>query len=143
MPITELSEAESLELLAGASVGRIVISVSDIVDIYPVSHTVLDGAIYFRTSPGDKLAGLAANAAVVFEADNLSEGDAWSVVVRGLARRLEHDDEIEPVAERLNVPFVRGRKDVIVRIVPSSVSGRQIHPVEEDATPDPADLSVD
>lgn len=135
MPVTELSEAESLELLAAAPVGRIVIAVNDIIDIYPVSHTVLDGAIYFRTAPGDKLAGLAANAAVLFEADELTPTDAWSVVVRGLARRLEHDDEIEPVVGSLRDPFVRGRRDVIVRIVPSSVSGRSIHPVDDDDTP--------
>ena len=134
MPMTELSDVESLELLAGASVGRIVISVGDIADIYPVSHTVLDGVIYFRTAPGDKLAGLAANAAVLFEADELTPTDAWSVVVRGLARRLENDDEIDPVIDRLRDPFVRGRRDVIVRIVPSSVSGRSIHPVDTDDT---------
>lgn len=143
MPITELSDAESLELVAGASVGRIVISVGDITDIYPVSHTVLDGAVYFRTSPGDKLAGLAANASVLFEADELTSTDAWSVVIRGLACRLESDDEIEPVTERLRSPFVRGRKDIIVRITPSSVSGRAMHPDEGDESPDPADQAVD
>ena len=132
MPMTELSEAESLHLLAGAPVGRIVISVNDIIDIYPVSHTVLDGAIYFRTAPGDKLAALAANAAVLFEADELTPTDAWSVVIHGLARRLENDDEIEPVASTLRDPFVRGRRDVIVRIVPSAVSGRSFHPGDAD-----------
>jgi nitroimidazol reductase NimA-like FMN-containing flavoprotein (pyridoxamine 5'-phosphate oxidase superfamily) len=132
MPARELTEAESLELLASAPVGRIVTSVGDLTDIYPVTHTVLDGAVYFRTAPGDKLAGLASNAAVLFEADDLTGGRAWSVVVRGLARRLEHDDEIEPVVGRLRDPFARGRRDVIVRIVPNAVSGRLFEPTADD-----------
>ncbi|MET0713603.1 MAG: pyridoxamine 5'-phosphate oxidase family protein [Mycetocola sp.] len=132
MPVRELTEAESLQFLADAPVGRIVIAVGDITDIYPVTHTVVDGAVYFRTAPGDKLAGLASNAAVLFEADDLTGGRAWSVIVRGLARRLEHDDEIAPVLDRLRSPFARGRKDVLVRIVPSGVSGRLFEPTPDD-----------
>lgn len=132
MPVRELTEVESLEYLTGASVGRVVVSVGDVTDIFPVTHTVIDGAVYFRTAPGEKLAGLAANAAVLFEADELGESRAWSVIVRGLARRLEHDDEIDPVLTSLRNPFARGHKDVIVRIVPSSVSGRLFEPTFDD-----------
>jgi nitroimidazol reductase NimA-like FMN-containing flavoprotein (pyridoxamine 5'-phosphate oxidase superfamily) len=140
MPVRELAEAESLELLAGAPVGRIVVSVGDVTDIYPVTHTVLDGAVYFRTAPGDKLAALASNAAVLFEADDLTGGRAWSVVVHGLARRLEYDEEIEPVADRLRNPFAHGPRDVVVRIVPSSVSGRLFEPGDDDTeTLEPTD----
>lgn len=142
MPMRELTEAESLERLAEAPVGRIVVTVGDITDIYPVTHTVIDGAVYFRTAPGDKLAGLAANAAVLFEADDLSTSRGWSVVVRGLARRLESDDETDPVSDRMRSPFARGAKDVIVRITPSSVSGREFEPTEDDdapGSPDPTD----
>lgn len=141
MPITELTEAESLELLAGCPVGRVVIAVDDITDIFPVSHTVLGGAVYFRTSPGDKLAGLTVNASVLFEADSLTESDAWSVVVRGLARRLDSDEDLEPIQGKLRDPFVRGRKDAVVRIVPASVSGRRFHPDDTDDVepPDPTD----
>ena len=128
MPIRELTSVESLGLLGGAPVGRIVISVGDLTDIYPVTHTVIDGRVYFRTAPGDKLAGLASNASVLFEADDLSGARAWSVVVRGLARRLEHDDETDPVLDALRNPFAGGRKDVVVRIVPQSVSGRLFEP---------------
>jgi nitroimidazol reductase NimA-like FMN-containing flavoprotein (pyridoxamine 5'-phosphate oxidase superfamily) len=134
MPVRELTEAESLDLLAEAPAGRIVIAVGDVTDIFPVTHTVIDGAVYFRTAPGDKLAGLASNAAVLFEADELSDGRAWSVVVRGLARRLEHDDEIEPVVGRLRDPFARGPKGVVVRIVLNAVSGRLFEPTADDDT---------
>lgn len=135
MPMRELTEAESLERLADAPVGRIVVTVGDITDIYPVTHTVLDGTVYFRTAPGDKLAGLTANAAVLFEADDLSTSRGWSVIVRGLARRLESDDDTGPVAGRLRDPFARGSKEVIVQITPSSVSGREFEPTEDDDAP--------
>ncbi|MET4637921.1 pyridoxamine 5'-phosphate oxidase family protein [Mycetocola sp. 2940] len=136
MPVRELTETESLHYLAGASVGRVVVTVGDVTDIFPVTHTIIDGAVYFRTAPGEKLAGLAANAAVLFEADELEESRAWSVIVRGLARRLEHDDEIEPVLTSLRNPFARGRKDVVVRILPTSVSGRLFEPTAEDDADD-------
>ena len=141
MPITELTEDEAMRRLAEAPVGRIVIAVDDITDIFPVSHTVIDGAVYFRTAPGSKLAGLTANASVLFEADSLTPNDAWSVVVRGLARALEHDDDLEPVLGRLRDPFARGQRDVVVRITPSSVTGRNIHPTDEDddSIVDPSD----
>ena len=141
MPMRELTEAESLERLARAPVGRIVVTVGDITDIYPVTHTILDGNVYFRTAPGDKLAGVAANATVLFEADDLSTSSGWSVIVRGSARRLETDDETDAVADRLRDPFARGSKEVIVRITPSSLSGREFEPAEEDDAPGPPDAT--
>jgi nitroimidazol reductase NimA-like FMN-containing flavoprotein (pyridoxamine 5'-phosphate oxidase superfamily) len=136
MPWRELPSGEAMSLAASAPVGRLVVAVGEIVDVYPVTHTVLDGHILFRTSPGSKLAGLAASAGVLFETDAVGEDESWSVVVRGVARRLERDDELDAVRDALRPPFVRDRKDVVVRITPLAVSGRLFVPSDEDGTED-------
>lgn len=142
MPTTELTEAQSMELVGAALVGRIVTAVENIISIHPVSHTVIDGSIYFRTVPGDKLAALTINASVLFEADEITEDSAWSVVVRGFARRIDDDPTaIAGIAPLLRKPYLGGRRDVVVRIVPESVSGRLFVPDadDEDVVAEPTD----
>lgn len=129
MTTIELTEAESLDLVSQALVGRIVTTVDGSPQIHPVSHTVIGGAIYFRTLPGDKLLGITVNASVLFEADAIADGTAWSVVVHGLARRIDEEPEImSQVASLLREPFVGGTRDAVVRIVPQTVNGRLFQP---------------
>ncbi len=133
MPTTELTEEQSMELVQNALVGRIVTTVEDFVSIHPVSHTVIDGAVYFRTVPGDKLAALTINAAVLFEADGITEDSAWSVVIRGYARRVDDDPTaIDGIVPRLRRPYLGGRREAIVRITPESISGRIFVPAGDD-----------
>ncbi|PWC06003.1 hypothetical protein DF223_13260 [Mycetocola zhujimingii] len=133
MPTTELTEEHSMQLVADALVGRIVTAVGSVASIHPVSHTVVDGSIYFRTIPGDKLAALTVNAAVLFEADEIGEGSAWSVIVHGRARRLDDEpDELARISPQLRDPFIRGRRDAVVEVIPESISGRRFEPAEED-----------
>lgn len=134
MPTTELTEEQSLELVGDSLVGRIVTAVEDFISIHPVSHTVIDGAIYFRTVPGDKLAALTINAAVLFEADDITADSAWSVVVRGYARRIDDDPTaIAGITPLLRKPYLGGRREVVVRITPESVTGRRFVPDDDDA----------
>jgi len=141
MSTAELEEHASLDLLATAPVARLVVSVADVIDIYPVTATVFGGDILFRTAPGSKLAGLAANASVLVEADEFGPRMSWSVVVRGLARRIEDRDELEAIEPILREPFAGGRKEVVVRVTPTSVSGRLIEraPLDTDVVLDPPD----
>ena len=129
MTTIELTESESLDLVSHALVGRIVTTVDGSPQIHPVSHTVIDGAIYFRTLPGDKLLGVTVNASVLFEADAIANGTAWSVVVHGLARRIDEEPEVmSQVASLLREPFTGGSPEAVVRIVPQSVNGRLFPP---------------
>lgn len=141
MSTTELDEGESLALLASAPVARLIVSVSDVIDVFPITHTVIEGDVYFRTAPGEKLAGLAVNASVIIEADEFSASSSWSVVVRGLAHRMEDADESAEILPRLRDPFAGGWKEVVVRVVPSNVSGRRLEraPVDDAPALDPPD----
>lgn len=123
-PLEPLSDEDCWQRLGGQELGRLVTHVGDVLDIFPVNY-VLDGrAIVFRTAEGSKLFELTVNDEVLFEVDDHTEDDAWSVVVRGHARRLETSDEVEH-ADGLGLrPWVPTLKYNYVRIEPTTVSGR-------------------
>ena len=119
-----LGDAECWPLLASVPVGRLVVSVDTVIDIYPVNHVVSDGAIYFRTAPGSKLVELTANPAVLFEVDAADDLMAFSVVVRGIAERLESQEEIDAADALPLRPWIPTLKYRWVRIRPLSLAGR-------------------
>jgi nitroimidazol reductase NimA-like FMN-containing flavoprotein (pyridoxamine 5'-phosphate oxidase superfamily) len=85
-----LSRDESLELLAGGWIGRVIMSANALPTAMPVNY-VLDGAfIVFRSGPGMKLSVAEAATVVAFEVDHFDSElrMGWSVVVTGLARRI-------------------------------------------------------
>lgn len=123
-PVRRLVEAECWERLEPGGLGRVAIAVAGEVDIYPVNYVASDRALYFRTAPGSKLAGLAANPRVAFEIDGYDDDHAFSIVVKGVAERLERQSDID-AADRLPLtPWIPTLKYRWVRIRPSSVSGR-------------------
>jgi nitroimidazol reductase NimA-like FMN-containing flavoprotein (pyridoxamine 5'-phosphate oxidase superfamily) len=122
--VERLSEEECLRRLAQQELGRIVTHVGDVLDIFPVNY-VLDGsAIVLRTAEGSKLFELTVNDDVLFEVDDHTDDDAWSVVVRGTARRLETTDEVAAADALPLRPWVPTLKYNYVRITPLSLTGR-------------------
>ena len=123
-PLAPLSDEDCWERLGGQELGRLVTHVGDVLDIFPVNY-VLDGrAVVFRTAEGSKLFELTVNDEVLFEVDDHTDDDAWSVVVRGHAHRLETSAEVEH-ADGLGLrPWVPTLKYNYVRIEPTAVSGR-------------------
>ena len=123
-PILTLTEDQCWKLIEGTKHGRLVVTVGGEPDIFPVNYAVADRKLYLRTAPGNKLAELTINAKVLFETDGILSEEAWSVVVRGTARTLEHSAEIA-AAEALQLkPWVPTLKDFYVEIAPTAVSGR-------------------
>ena len=123
-PIAELDEAGCWRLLGEARMGRLALAPAGDVNIFPVNYVVSDGALYFRTAPGEKLLELSVNPDVAFEIDGFDEDSAFSVVVKGVAERLETQTEIDE-ADRLPLtPWIPTLKYRWVRIMPTSVSGR-------------------
>lgn len=134
-PILVLTEDQCWQLLEGTQHGRLVTVVGGRADIFPVNVAAQDRTLVFRTAPGNKLAEVAVNENVLFEADGILSDQAWSVVVRGTARMLDSDGEIAK-AERLNLkPWVPTPKDNYVRIEPTEINGRHFrfgpHPERE------------
>lgn len=131
VPSVALSEAECLDRLSSQTVGRLVLSVSGRIEVFPVNFVTHLGKIIFRTAPGTKLVELTMQDEVVFESDEVGTERAWSVVVHGLARRLTSSREVA-AAEALDLHSILPTlKDQYVEITPREISGRLISIAEE------------
>lgn len=124
--ITELTTDQCWQLLRSRDLGRIAASAAGTVDIFPINYAVDSApAIYFRTAPGTKLIELAINDRVAFEIDDHDDEEAWSVVVKGRAERVERQSEMD-AAELLGLtPWIPTLKYRWVRIRPTEVAGRK------------------
>ncbi|MDJ0322828.1 pyridoxamine 5'-phosphate oxidase family protein [Cryobacterium sp. PH31-AA6] len=124
-PVRHLSEDECWELLISSSFGRLAMSISGEPDIYPVNFIASDRRLLFRTAEGTKLLELTVNDKVAFETDGIGRDEAWSVVVRGQARVLDTQAEIEAADQLPLRPLIPTLKYIYVEITPQVVTGRR------------------
>ncbi|QSE84991.1 pyridoxamine 5'-phosphate oxidase family protein [Rhodococcus koreensis] len=125
-PITELTAKESWELLSSGALGRLALSVSGRVDIFPVNYVVHEGKVYFRTAEGSKLIELTINRDVAFEVDEIAEHSGWSVIVHGTARRLQKLSEVAAADELHLRSWLATPKFNYVEITPTEITGRRL-----------------
>lgn len=132
--VEELTEAESLRLVAQAEVGRIGFTGRFGPVVLPVNYKVLDGSVVFRTDVGSPLGedlhtGITdAEYRVAFEVDELHPTDrtGWSVLVQGSAHFMTDAAERAAV-ERAGVdPWTGGAKAEYIQIKPTLISGRRV-----------------
>lgn len=97
-----------MELLAGASFGRVGVSVDALPAILPVTITLIDDDVVFRTVPGTKFAYAARNAVLAVEVDQYDpdRGEGWSVLVRGVATQLHDVAEVARARARLDGSWI-------------------------------------
>lgn len=112
-------------LLRANSLGRIAVVAPDGVDIFPVNYLVDRDSILFRSAPGSKLVDIAHDPVVAFEVDGADPVHRWSVVLRGVAHRLDADDEIEASGVLGLAPLAPIDTHNYVRLVPRVVTGRR------------------
>jgi nitroimidazol reductase NimA-like FMN-containing flavoprotein (pyridoxamine 5'-phosphate oxidase superfamily) len=124
-PISILSETESWNLLSSVTLGRLVTSVDGEPEIFPVNFVVQHRTVLFRTAEGTKLVSAAINSRVLFEADDHGVSEGWSVIVKGQARILRTDEEIDEAERSQLLPWIATVKRHYVRIRPVSVTGRR------------------
>ncbi|MEJ7726915.1 MAG: pyridoxamine 5'-phosphate oxidase family protein [Actinomycetes bacterium] len=121
-----MSDSDSWAVLRHALVGRLAVAVGDRPDIFPVNFAVDHGSVVFRTAAGTKLAA-AAGRPVAFEADGYDPGtgEAWSVVVKGVAQEVTELDDVLAALDLPLFPWHTAPKPRIIRITPDSISGRR------------------
>ena len=121
-----LTTHECWELLRESVVGRLAVTVAGSPDIFPVNPIVDHGTIVFRTSAGTKFAATKGNE-VAFEVDGYDAGtaQAWSVVAKGRAHEIVEVEETLRALRLPLYPWEPGRKPRLVRIEPTSVTGRR------------------
>ncbi|NYG05662.1 nitroimidazol reductase NimA-like FMN-containing flavoprotein (pyridoxamine 5'-phosphate oxidase superfamily) [Phycicoccus badiiscoriae] len=113
-------------MLRSVPVGRLAVIVDGGPDIFPVNHMVDHGTIVFRTAEGTKFSA-AHGHPVAFEVDgyDAANGQAWSVVAHGVARLVNDADEAIEALSLPIFPWQAGAKPQIVRVVPSTITGRR------------------
>jgi nitroimidazol reductase NimA-like FMN-containing flavoprotein (pyridoxamine 5'-phosphate oxidase superfamily) len=124
-PISILSETDCWNLVSSRALGRLVTSVDGQPEIFPVNFVVQQRTILFRTAEGTKLVSTAINNNVLFEVDDHNVVDGWSVIVKGVARTLRTDEEIDEAERAQLLPWTATVKQHFVRIRPVSVTGRR------------------
>ena len=129
--VVVLTDEQCWEHLGRQELGRLVTHVGDVIDIFPVNYIVDDQSLLFRTAEGSKLFEIMIRSDVLFEVDDHTESEAWSVVVRGRASPLETSAEVER-ADTLGLkPWIPTLKYVYVRISPDSLTGRAFNRAPE------------
>jgi len=124
-PVTILSATESWDLLSSVPLGRLVTSVEGQPEIFPVNFVVQRRTVLFRTAEGTKLVSTAINNRVLFEADDHDAAEGWSVIVKGTARMLRTNEQIQEAEQAQLLPWIATLKQHYVRVLPISISGRR------------------
>jgi hypothetical protein len=123
--VTILPEHECWDLMSGVSLGRIVTSVDGHPEIFPVNFVVQHRSVLFRTAEGTKLVSTAINNSVLFEVDDHNVAEGWSVIIKGRARSLRADEQIQEAERAQLLSWIPSEKTHYVRVVPEMVTGRR------------------
>jgi nitroimidazol reductase NimA-like FMN-containing flavoprotein (pyridoxamine 5'-phosphate oxidase superfamily) len=123
-PISVLDDNEAWNLLSSVALGRLVTTFGGQLEIFPVNFVVQNGTVLFRTAEGTKLFTTVMNERVLFEADDHSADEGWSVIIRGTARMLSGADEIREAEQTGLMPWVPTEKLRFVRVTASEISAR-------------------
>ena len=124
-PVSILPASECWNLVSSRTLGRLVTSVDGQPEIFPVNFVVQHRTVLFRTAEGTKLVSAAINNSVLFEVDDHNVAEGWSVIVKGMARLLRTDEEIDEAERGQLLPWTATAKQHFVRIRPLSVTGRR------------------
>lgn len=123
-PISVLDNTEAWNLLSSVALGRLVTYFGGQLEIFPVNFVTQDGSVLFRTAEGTKLFTTVMNEKVLFEADDHSAEEGWSVILRGTARMLSSAEEIRDAEQSGLIPWVPTEKLRFVRVTPTEISAR-------------------
>lgn len=121
----EVSGAEALWLLEGATGGRLVYVQRDQAVVRPAEHVVEYGRLVVRVpAPAATLAGAVT---VTYQADEIHRGTkrGWSVSAAGPADVITDPDEAAHYLRTLS-GWAHGPHDTLIRIRPQSVQGYRL-----------------
>lgn len=117
-----LDPDECEHLVRNSGVGRVAWLSRLGLQVLPVTYTVIDRNLYFRTSAKSILADFGEPTEVAVQVDDIDQdtSSGWSVLVQGEARITD----LEP--EQLPEPWAPGERRTVVVIVPVRYSGRAV-----------------
>ena len=124
-PVTVLSEDESWSLLSSMSLGRLVTILEGKPEIFPVNFATRRRTVLFRTAQGTKLFSAVMSGRVVFEVDDHTAAEGWSVIVKGTAHLLSANADILAAEEAPLLPWTAWLKPHYVRVIAMEITGRR------------------
>ena len=126
--LAELTAYDCWGLLESEEIARVAWHGATGVAVVPVSFTVVDGALWFRTSPYSALGRECGGQRIVVEVDHIEPAthSGWSVVVAGAAELVDLEDVPEMLVHLQAWPA--GHRPLFVRVQPVEVSGRRLVP---------------
>ncbi len=126
--LKQLARDECLQLMASASVGRIIYTRRALPAVELVNFVIDDGDIIIRTDYGGKLAAAMRGAVVAFEADSLDldRRVGWSVTAIGQSQEVTDPDEISRLEHIGLRSWAPGDREHFIRIRPGIFSGRRL-----------------
>ncbi len=129
-----------MALLEQTSFARVGVSVDALPAILPVTITLLDERIVFRTVPGTKLAMASQGSILAVEADGYDEtvGEGWSVLVRGVATELTLPSALDRARAQLAGSWIDGETaEHYVAVSCDLVTGRRLRVPDHGASTTP------
>jgi hypothetical protein len=95
--------------------------------VRPVNYRVADGVVLFRSEAAGALAE-AVGRRVVLEVDHLDDvqAEGWSVLVTGVAEADRRDIDRLGTGEEEPQPWADGPRELLVRIHPNRITGREL-----------------
>jgi nitroimidazol reductase NimA-like FMN-containing flavoprotein (pyridoxamine 5'-phosphate oxidase superfamily) len=124
-PVNVLSEDECWRLLSSVSLGRIVTILGGQPEIFPINFVTQRRTVLFRSAQGTKLYSAVMGGRVVFEADDHSVAEGWSVIVKGRAHLLTASAEVLDAEEAPLLPWTATLKPHYVRVIALEITGRR------------------
>jgi len=123
----ELDRRQCLELLHGARIGRVVLSVDCIPVALPVNLSMLDEDVIFCTDSGSKLTAAVEGQVVSVEIDEIDPfyRMGWSVLATGVAQLITDPDGVERARGCL-APWAPGPHPFLVKVPSTLISGRRL-----------------
>ena len=123
-----IPEDECLQLLAGATLGRVALSVCALPVVLPVNFVMDHGDVVLRTGSGTKLHAALAGSVVAFEVDAYDPvyHTGWSVLLTGVAKVVVLPAELDRLKQLPLRPWAPGERDHFIRIARHVVTGRSI-----------------
>lgn len=126
--LVALGTTESLRLLTGHEVGRVVYTDGGLPAVTPVNYAYDDGHVFLRTSETSRLARKAPRTIVAFEVDEVdrSARRGWSVVVTGPCEPVMDEARLAHIDTLGLATWVSGEHDLVLAIAATIVTGYQI-----------------
>ncbi len=113
-----LARRQCLDLMGGAPMGRIGLSIDALPVVLPVYFALFDDCVLFRTVAGTKLDAAIIGAVVAFQADGSEpdDGTYWSALVQGVAVEARDHWDFSPPSPTPTTPWGASRETRLVRV---------------------------